>query len=99
MPIYEYQCQACGHQLEAIQKFSDAPLTECPECKAGVLQKLMSASGFQLKGSGWYVTDYSAKGKKPKSEDSGSSSSGSSDSSGSSSGGSSSNGSSNQSAE
>ncbi len=63
MPIYEYQCTRCKHQLEVIQKMSDAPLTECPECHQGTLQKLVSASGFQLKGSGWYVTDYSAKGK------------------------------------
>jgi len=63
MPTYEYQCTACGHQLEAFQKMSDAPLTDCPECQKPALTKLVSAAGFQLKGSGWYVTDYSAKGK------------------------------------
>lgn len=63
MPIYEYQCSACGHQLEAIQKMSDQPLTDCPECHKPALNKLISAAGFQLKGTGWYVTDYSNKGK------------------------------------
>lgn len=63
MPIYEYQCGACGHQLEAFQKMSEAPLLECPECKSAALQKLVSASGFQLKGTGWYVTDFRDKGK------------------------------------
>lgn len=60
MPIYEYQCQKCGHRLEAMQRFSDAPLTECPECE-GALKKLISAPAFQFKGSGWYVTDYAGK--------------------------------------
>lgn len=64
MPIYEYKCNACGHQLEAIQKFSDDPLVECPECGKPRLQKLISSSAFQLKGSGWYVTDFRDKGKK-----------------------------------
>jgi putative FmdB family regulatory protein len=58
MPIYEYACQSCGHHLEAIQKFSDAALTECPACHKAQLKKLISASGFQLKGSGWYATDF-----------------------------------------
>lgn len=58
MPIYEYRCSACGHELEALQKFSDAPLTTCPSCNAATLVKLVSAAGFQLKGSGWYVTDF-----------------------------------------
>jgi putative FmdB family regulatory protein len=62
MPIYEYRCEACGHELEAIQKFSDAPLTDCPTCGKNALKKLISAAGFQLKGSGWYQTDF--KGKK-----------------------------------
>jgi|SRR5579885_845218 putative FmdB family regulatory protein len=66
MPIYEYQCTACGHQLEAIQKMSDKPLTDCPECHKPALTRLVSAAGFQLKGTGWYKTDYSSKGK-PKS--------------------------------
>ncbi len=60
MPIYEYQCQKCGHRLEAIQRMSDAPLTKCPECR-GKLKKLISAPSFQFKGSGWYVTDYAGK--------------------------------------
>ena len=63
MPIYEYQCTACGHALEAIQKFSDEPLKTCPECNKETLQKLMSAAGFQLKGTGWYATDFRNKGK------------------------------------
>lgn len=62
MPIYEYACQACGHQLEVLQKMSEAPLTECPECGKPELKKLVSAAGFQLKGSGWYVTDFKGKG-------------------------------------
>lgn len=60
MPIYEYQCQKCGHRLETMQRYSDPPLTECPEC-AGALKKLISAPAFQFKGSGWYVTDYAGK--------------------------------------
>ena len=63
MPIYEYQCSACGHQREEMQKMSDAPLTDCPQCHQPTLTKLVSAAGFQLKGTGWYVTDYSTKGK------------------------------------
>jgi putative FmdB family regulatory protein len=61
MPIYEYQCKSCGHRLEALQSFSDAPLIDCPECRTAALEKLISAAGFQLKGSGWYVSDYKAK--------------------------------------
>jgi len=64
MPIYEYQCNACGHQLEAIQKMSDAPLTDCPACGKGALQKLVSAAGFRLKGGGWYETDFKSGKKK-----------------------------------
>lgn len=64
MPIYEYRCGECGHELEAIQKMSDDPLTECPACGAPALRKLVSAAGFQLKGSGWYVTDFRDKKKK-----------------------------------
>lgn len=63
MPIYEYQCSACGHQLEIVQKMSDPLLTECPQCKQKSLQKLVSAAGFQLKGTGWYVTDFKNKNK------------------------------------
>lgn len=61
MPIYEYQCTECGHQLEALQKISDEPLKDCPACQKSTLSKLVSAAGFQLKGSGWYATDYKAK--------------------------------------
>lgn len=64
MPIYEYQCQKCGHLLEAFQSMSEAALTDCPACmKPGVLQRLMSAAGFQLKGTGWYATDFRNSGK------------------------------------
>lgn len=63
MPIYEYQCQDCGHQLEKLQKISDPALTECPNCNSQGLKKLVSAAGFQLKGSGWYVTDFRDKKK------------------------------------
>lgn len=58
MPIYEYECKSCGHRLETIQKFSDSPLTDCPQCGKADLQKLISAPGFRLKGSGWYETDF-----------------------------------------
>ena len=58
MPIYEYRCDACGFQKEYLQKMSDAPLTTCPECQQGSFNKLLSAAGFQLKGSGWYATDF-----------------------------------------
>lgn len=64
MPIYEYRCEACGHELEAIQKFSDAVLKHCPACGKKKLKKLVSAAGFQLKGTGWYVTDFKDGGKK-----------------------------------
>ena len=64
MPIYEYQCQDCGHQLEALQKMSDAALTECPACAQPALQKLVSAAGFRLAGSGWYETDFKTGNKK-----------------------------------
>jgi putative FmdB family regulatory protein len=63
MPIYEYECCQCGKVTEALQKFSDAPLTTCGHC-SGELRKLISNSAFHLKGSGWYVTDYA--GKNPK---------------------------------
>jgi len=64
MPIYEYRCGACGHELEALQKITDAPLVACPSCHADKLTKLVSAAGFQLKGSGWYATDF-RNGSKP----------------------------------
>ena len=63
MPIYEYRCTQCGHKLESLQKFSDAPLTTCPACGKEALSKLVSAAGFQLKGSGWYQTDFRGSGK------------------------------------
>jgi len=58
MPIYEYQCDKCGHHLEALQKISDKPLRECPECGKHSLKRLMSAPMFRLAGSGWYETDF-----------------------------------------
>ena len=64
MPIYEYQCANCGHQLEKLQKISDDPLTRCPECGQDTLNKLVSAAGFRLKGGGWYETDFKKDGKK-----------------------------------
>jgi len=64
MPIYEYECQACDHRLEAIQKISDAPLSECPACGKAALKKLISAAGFRLKGGGWYETDFKTGNKK-----------------------------------
>ncbi|MDA8387555.1 MAG: transcriptional regulator [Nitrospiraceae bacterium] len=63
MPVYEYMCQSCGQRHEALQKFSDPPLSECPRCK-GKLKKLISNNSFVLKGSGWYITDYARKGSK-----------------------------------
>jgi putative FmdB family regulatory protein len=65
MPIYEYRCSACGHKLESLQRLSDAPLTTCPLCGKEALTKLLSAAGFQLKGSGWYATDFKNSGSKP----------------------------------
>jgi putative FmdB family regulatory protein len=62
VPIYEYQCQTCHHRVELIQKHSDAPLTECPKCK-GPMTKLLAAPALQFKGSGFYITDYTDKGK------------------------------------
>ena len=60
MPLYEYECETCGHRFEVIQKFSDAPLTECTKC-GGTLRKLVSSPAIQFKGSGWYITDYAKK--------------------------------------
>lgn len=65
MPIYEYQCQACGHELEALQKMSDDALLHCPECNGETLKKKISAAGFQLKGTGWYETDFKNSGSAP----------------------------------
>jgi putative FmdB family regulatory protein len=61
MPIYEYECDACGHHVEALQKFSDPPLTECEACHSHKIKKVISQSTFHLKGTGWYVTDYASK--------------------------------------
>ncbi|MCM2331886.1 MAG: zinc ribbon domain-containing protein [Pseudomonas sagittaria] len=58
MPIYEYRCDSCGFQKEHLQKMSDDPLTVCPSCNATSYQKQLSAAGFQLKGTGWYATDF-----------------------------------------
>lgn len=63
MPLYEYECLKCGHRFERIQKFSDKPVSACPQCKKGKVKQLLSASSFHLKGSGWYATDYAGKGK------------------------------------
>ncbi|HVH26931.1 MAG TPA: zinc ribbon domain-containing protein [Vicinamibacterales bacterium] len=60
MPLYEYQCDACGRRFELIRKFSDPPLESCPTC-GGAVHKLMSTPAFQFKGSGWYITDYAKK--------------------------------------
>lgn len=64
MPIYEYACESCGHRLEAIQKMSEAPLKDCPACGKPDLKKQISATGFQLKGKGWYATDFKGGGQK-----------------------------------
>lgn len=79
MPIYAYKCESCGHAKDVLQKISDAPLTQCPACGAETFRKQLTAAGFQLKGSGWYVTDFRGNG-------SGSAGSASSSSSGSGSG-------------
>lgn len=71
MPIYEYRCEKCGNHFEVIQKFSDKPLRNCSSCK-GKLTKLVSQTSFQLKGSGWYVTDYAKSGKASEKSDNGS---------------------------
>lgn len=64
MPIYEYECLSCGHRMEAIQKISDDPLKDCPNCQKPELKKLISASAFRLKGGGWYETDFKSGKKK-----------------------------------
>jgi putative FmdB family regulatory protein len=69
MPIYEYRCNACGHKLESLQRLSDAPLVTCPACGKDALAKQLSAAGFQLKGSGWYATDFKNSGSKPPAKD------------------------------
>lgn len=64
MPIYEYRCEHCGHELEALQKISDAALVDCPACGHASLKKLISAAGFRLKGGGWYETDFKSSGRR-----------------------------------
>lgn len=64
MPIYAYRCTSCGHELDALQKLSEPALVDCPACGASALTKLVTAAGFQLKGSGWYATDFKS-GAKP----------------------------------
>lgn len=68
MPIYEYRCKACGHELEALQKMNDDPLTQCPQCTQPELHKQISAAGFRLSGGGWYETDFKSGKKKNLSE-------------------------------
>jgi len=65
MPIYEYRCAECGHQEDHLQKVSEKPLSKCPACGKKAYKKLLSAAGFQLKGSGWYATDFKTAAKKP----------------------------------
>jgi len=69
VPIYEYKCNNCGHYLEILQKISDSPLTQCPECKSDTLRKLVSAAAFKLKGTGWYETDFKDKKSKQKKDE------------------------------
>ena len=65
MPIYAYKCESCGFAKDVLQKMSDAQLTVCPSCEAATFKKQLTAAGFQLKGSGWYATDFKDGGKKP----------------------------------
>jgi len=65
MPIYEYRCGKCGFQKEFLRRMSDAPLTGCPKCGKRSFKKLVTAAGFQLKGTGWYATDFKGSGAKP----------------------------------
>ena len=64
MPLYEYECEACGERFEVIQKFSDGPVEACRRCGKGPVARLISSPAIQFKGEGWYVTDYARKGKK-----------------------------------
>jgi putative FmdB family regulatory protein len=85
MPIYEYRCDECGAQKEILQRLNDAPLTVCPECGKTAMKKMVTAAGFQLKGTGWYVTDFRDKSPKKapsKSETSGEKSAGKGDKAG-----------------
>jgi putative FmdB family regulatory protein len=65
MPIYEYRCTSCGHQQEFLRKVSDAPITVCTQCGKPTFTKMLTAAGFQLKGSGWYATDFKNSGARP----------------------------------
>ena len=69
MPIYEYRCRACGFEKEYLQKHADAPIEVCERCGQAAMSKLLSAAGFQLKGSGWYATDFKNSGTKPKAKE------------------------------
>lgn len=73
MPIYEYQCQSCKHEFEALQKVSDATLVDCPDCGKPELRKKVSAAAFRLKGGGWYETDFKSSGQKNLAGDAGTS--------------------------
>tara|TARA_B100000768_G_C11037162_1_gene272627 strand:+ start:213 stop:455 length:243 start_codon:yes stop_codon:yes gene_type:complete len=64
MPLYEYRCDTCGHEFEALQKMSDEALVHCPACDEAALRKLVSAAGFRLKGDGWYETDFKSGNKR-----------------------------------
>lgn len=79
MPIYEYRCKSCGHELEKLQRMNDPVLTDCPACNQSELKRLVSAARFRLKGSGWYETDFK-KGNKKNLHDSSDSGSGASES-------------------
>ena len=68
MPIYEYRCESCGHELETLQKISDVPLIDCPSCLAPALKKLISATAFRLSGGGWYETDFKTRKGTPDKE-------------------------------
>ncbi|HAR30057.1 MAG TPA: hypothetical protein DCR65_00950 [Gammaproteobacteria bacterium] len=82
MPIYEYRCGNCGHELETLQKLSEAPLRLCPACGQEALSKNVSAAGFRLKGGGWYETDFKSGSKRNVASDAGSGDSGGSSSAG-----------------
>jgi putative FmdB family regulatory protein len=71
MPIYEYRCANCGFEKEYLQKLSDPAITDCPSCAMPAMTKLVSAAGFQLKGTGWYATDFKGNGKAPAKKDEG----------------------------
>lgn len=78
MPIYAYKCESCGHARDVLQKMSDAPLSECPVCGASSFRKQLTAAGFQLKGSGWYATDFKGGSSATPPADAGASSAGNS---------------------